>query len=232
MMCTPVFFIGIDPGIANIGVCAVDANATVVASDVFSIQRGSENVDEIYLDPNFYIARLKEQLHARIFTKLASLAANAQVFAVIELQYKCQYAVILGWLLAALAEVGIQTQVHRCYSVRAGLGIPPRGRSALLKKNVLLYTNAAGFNTNNHHIGDAFTLAMYCRQCVAKLEGKLVNPPTWAVAGETTTATTASAAKTTKKKQASKKASSEAAKRKREKPTAKKAKVSKRGKCT
>lgn len=223
------FFIGIDPGIENIGVCAVDASATVVAATVFSIRRGTEDVQAIYLDPNYYIAQIKEQLHTKIFTKLASLAVHTPVFAVIEEQYTCPYAMLAAWLLMALTDVGIQTQVHSCRSVRVGLGIPSKGRSALLKKNVLLYTNAAGYNTNNHHIGDAFTLAMYCRQCVAKLEGKLLNPPTWAVASSISNVTTTT---TIKKENAAKKASSNAAKRKREKPAAKKAKVSKRKKSS
>jgi Holliday junction resolvasome RuvABC endonuclease subunit len=220
-----VFFVGIDPGITNIGVCVVGGDPVqVIVSDVFSIKRGLETVEDIYLNPNYYIAKVKEELHTRIFSKLATIAANAQVFAVIEEQLQCSYAMIAAWLAVALAEVGIQTQVHKCQRVRAALGIPAKGRSLTLKKNVLLYSNCAGFVTDNHHIGDAFTLAMYCRKVVAKLEGKLADAPTWhkepAVVSNTTTTTAKSI-------QLKKEAGSNAAKRKRNKPASKKAKVSK-----
>lgn len=230
-----VFFIGIDPGITNIGVCVVGGEPLrLYVHDVFSIKRaGATRIPEdIYEHPNFYIQEVKSKLQQHVFSQLAPYSCNAQAFAILEEQYKCPYAVITGWLLSALADAGIQTQVHSCRSVRTGLGIPAGGRSPILKKNVLAYCKATGLlNTANDHIGDAFTLAMYCRQVVSKQSSKLPPEltPVWCSSSKKNVS--GSSSTPAKKKEVKKKNSSEAAKRKRKKTASEKTRlVSKRQK--
>ena len=193
------FYMGIDPGYTNIGVCVIGGeNYGVVISECFSIKEtDKERVENVQLDCQTYVQRLKRKLGTLIFDPLRKMCmdnniAQPTVFCMIEQQYKNQYTFISAIIATILSNTGISSRVVNCNTVRAALGIPCAGTRPIIKDNVLTFCSCTGFDTKNDHMGDAYTLAVHCRQVLEKKLPNMITPPVYQRLAKTQKTPTAS----------------------------------------
>jgi Holliday junction resolvasome RuvABC endonuclease subunit len=158
-------FLGVDPGLQNIGLFCITETGTIVAQGSFGYEaiKTSNFGDQV----GNFIHYLEEVLTKHFFPLLQK-HAPCDVYCCVEKQFSSCLPVISGILLTLVATHGIKVQQTHCQDARRALGIPLDHADRLVFKHRVIqyYESVLGQECKNHHIADAFVMAAYARFCI------------------------------------------------------------------
>lgn len=158
-------FLGVDPGIRNIGLYCFTHTGHCVAQGTFGCTEVS--VDKFPAEIGVFCRYVKGIIETEFLPVIAKQYPGASISCCIEKQFKAPYIEISGVLACLFAQHNINVAVIHCSVARETLGIPIRDATKqrnVLKKRVMQYVSAVTRQPiNDLHCADAFVMACYAR---------------------------------------------------------------------
>lgn len=159
-------FLGVDPGIRNIGLYCITEEGQCLAQGTFGHDTVKCDPVGFYNDSYTFYSFTKSVLVNHFFPVIEGRMGTAvDIFCVIEKQFKSPYIEVAGLLATLLTEAGIRVVTEHCTVARKALGIPCDTKSSdTLKKRVhQYYTHVTQETAKDTHCADAFVNACYAR---------------------------------------------------------------------